>query len=374
MAKLDYYEALGLKKGATDAEIKSAYRKKAKELHPDVNKGEDAHKKFTEVQEAYEVLSNASKKQQYDQFGHDAPNQGGFGGGGFQGGYDFGNMSDIFESVFSNSGFGFGGGSSSRKTRGDDRLIRMNLEFEEAIYGATKKFTIDVTEDCPECSGAGGFGKKTCPTCSGAGTINEQRNTMFGAFVTKSTCPTCNGSGSTFDKTCGICRGKGKVKINKEIKVDIPSGVDTGNQLRVPNKGETGYNGGPNGDLYIEFVVKKSPFFKRDLDDIYIEVPLTISEAVLGTKKVIPTLYGTVTLNIPAGSLDGTKHKLKEKGIKNMAKKRTGDMYAIIKIIVPEKLSKQEKLMYEQLEKLSSKENKAFKEFDKYIKKAKKVE
>lgn len=373
MAKKDYYETLGLKKGATEAEIKSAFRKKAKELHPDVNKSADAHTRFTEIQEAYEVLSDATKKKQYDQFGHDAPNYGnGQGFGGFQqGGYDFGNMSDIFESVFSNAGFGFGG-SQNRKSRGEDRLVRMNLEFDEAIYGVTKKFPLEVTEDCPECDGEGGFGKKTCPHCHGKGMINEQKNTVFGSFMTQSPCPSCNGSGSTYDKICSICRGKGKVKINREIKIDIPAGVDTGNQLRVPNKGEAGYNGGESGDLYIEFVVKKSPFFEREQDDIYIEVPLTISEAVLGVKKEIPTLYGTVTLNIPAGSLDGTKHKLKEKGIKNSAKKHTGDMYAIIRIIVPDKLSKQEKIMYEQLHSISSKDNKSFKEFDKYVKQAKK--
>ena len=372
MAKKDYYEALGLSKGATEAEIKSAFRKKAKEFHPDVNKEANASEKFKEVQEAYEVLSDSTKRSQYDQYGHDAFNNNGGGNGGY-GPQDFGKMSDIIEQVFSNGfGFDFGGRSSNRKARGEDRLVRMNITFEEAVYGTSKKIPLDVIDDCPECDGDGGFGKKKCPHCNGSGMVKEQRNTMFGSFVTQSPCGVCKGTGNTYDKICSICRGSGKVKRSTEIKLDIPAGVDTGNQLRVPNKGEAGHNGGENGDLYIEFVVKDHPFFEREKDDIYIEVPLTISEAVLGIKKDIPTLYGVVSLNIPAGSLDGTKHRLKDKGIKNNARKSTGDMYAIIKIIVPDRLSKQERTMYEQLQNISSKDYKPFKEFDKYLKEAKK--
>lgn len=375
MAKKDYYEALGVKKGATEAEIKSAFRKKAKEYHPDINKDSDAPKKFKEVQEAYEVLSDTNKRKQYDQFGHQAfdnnGNTSGYGNGfsGFSSG-GFGDMSDIFEQVFSG---GFGGFSSqTRRSRGEDKLVRITLDFEEAIYGTTKKFNLEVTEDCPECDGKGGFNAKTCPHCNGSGMISEQRNTLFGSFMSKSPCPYCNGTGQTFEKVCSICKGAGKVRRNREIKVDIPEGVDTGNQLRIPNKGEPGYNGGSNGDLYVEFVVKKHPFYERYEDDIYIDVPITISEAVLGTKKEIPTLYGSIILNIPSGSLDGTKHRIKEKGVNNVSRRRKGDMYAVIKIVVPDKLSKREKEMYIELEKITSKNEKKFKDFDIYLKKSKK--
>ena len=254
MEKRDYYEVLGVSKTATDSEIKSAFRRLAKKYHPDVCKEPDAAEKFKEAQEAYAVLSDASKRQQYDQYGH-AAFQGGPGGtGGFDfSGFDF---SDIFSDLFG-GGFGFGGGSSSSRARkGSDSLIRMNLTFEEAVFGTKKTVNLDVVEDCKECSGKGGHGEKTCPTCHGSGQVTTEQRTLFGAFMTKSTCPTCKGQGRSYETTCSTCRGTGKQKKNTDLEVTIPAGVDNGNQLRLAGKGNAGVNGGPNGDVYIEFNVK----------------------------------------------------------------------------------------------------------------------
>ena len=294
MNKKDYYEVLGVSKTASDDEIKSAFRKLAKKYHPDVSKEPDAAEKFKEAQEAYAVLSDASKRKHYDQFGHAAFQQGGgAGAGGFDfSGFDF---SDIFGDLFGGSGFdfGFGGGrSSNRPTKGRDTLIRMDLTFEEAAFGCKKDLDVDVMEECSECHGKGGHGEKNCPECHGSGTVTVEQRTMFGSFMSRTTCHNCNGKGKVYESKCSKCRGNGKVKENKTLEVKIPAGVDTGNQLRLAGKGEAGTNGGPNGDIYLEFRVKEHPIFERDGNDIYIELPLTITEAVLGCKKDVPTLDG----------------------------------------------------------------------------------
>ena len=299
--KRDFYDVLGVSKSATDAEIKSAYRKLAKKYHPDLNKDDPAtaEAKFKEVQEAYSVLSDENQRKMYDQFGHagvsgHGPSAGGpgFGGaGGFSGfdgaGFDFG---DIFDSIFggaASGGFGgfsdFGGRSQGpRVTRGSDILMRMDLDFEEAIFGCEKKFNIDVVEDCPKCHGHGGFDREDCSTCHGRGTVTTQQRTILGAFTSTSTCPDCRGTGHTYKRKCSDCGGKGKVKNNKKLTINVPAGINTGDRQRVSGKGNPGTNGGENGDLYIEFVVDEHDYFVRDNDDIYLEVPLTISESVIG--------------------------------------------------------------------------------------------
>ena len=362
--KRDYYDVLGVSKDATDAEIKSAFRKKAKEFHPDLNKDNpDAEKKFKEAQEAYSVLSDASKRKSYDQFGHAGVNSGGPGAGGFNGfggaGFDSSNFDfgDIFDSIFGGgSGFGggfdFGGGSSrTRPTRGSDVLMQMDLDFEEAVYGTNKKFNLDVVEDCEECNGKGGFDEETCSTCHGSGTITQEQHTILGAFMSKSTCPECGGIGKTYKTRCSSCRGKGKIKKNKTITVNIPAGIDTGDRLRVSGKGNPGTNGGHNGDLYLEFVVSKHKYFVRDHDDIYLEVPLTFTEAALGCKKDIPTLYGNVKLNIKTGTNSGDKQRIKGKGINNEHNHRKGDMFVIFKVYTPKKLTKEQKTLIDKLSK-----------------------
>ncbi len=367
MNKRDYYEVLGVSKSASQDEIKSAFRKLAKKYHPDVSKEPNAAEKFKEAQEAYAVLSDDAKRRQYDQFGHAAFDNNGMGGGGFDfSGFDF---SDIFGDIFG-SGFGFGGGrgsSQARKSKGRDSVMRINLTFEEAVFGCKKTLNLDVTEDCDGCSGTGGHGEKTCPTCHGSGQVTSEQRTLLGTFMTRTTCSNCQGKGKVFDENCSKCRGTGRIRKNKDIEVKIPAGVDTGNQLRLAGKGEAGYNGGPNGDLYLEFNVKSHALFERNENDIYLTLPLTIVDAVLGCKKDIPTLYGSVKLTIPDGSQTGDKHRLKGKGVEDVQTGRKGDMYVVIKVITPTKLSKDQKKLFEQLSKTNLEDSSEFKKYKEYL-------
>ena len=365
MNKRDYYEVLGVDKSASDAEIKSAFRRLAKKYHPDVNKEADAEAKFKEAQEAYAVLSDETRRKQYDQFGHAAfdGSAGGSGFGGFDAsGFDF---SDIFDSIFGNS-FGFGGrGNANRSTRGADKLMRIRLTFEEAVFGCEKELNLDVNSVCPECDGKGGFHESTCEQCHGSGTVTSEQRTMFGTFMTKTKCPKCGGLGKSFKEECSKCRGKGTIRQNKDLTVNIPSGVDTGNRLRLSGKGEAGTNGGPNGDLYLEFVVESHRFFERDGDDIYLEVPITVTEAILGCKKEIPTLYGNIKLTIPDGTNTGDKQRIRGKGVDNESNYHKGDMYVIFKVKNPKKLSKVQKDLLNKLNdtELDDTEIKNFKDF-----------
>lgn len=359
--KKDYYEVLGVSKTASQDEIKSAFRKLAKKYHPDVSKEENAEEKFKECQEAYAVLSDENKRRQYDQFGHAAFENNGAGGYDFSG-FDF---SDIFGDIFG-SGFGFNfGGSSNRKTRGRDKVMRVNLTFEEAIFGTNKDINLDVHEECSECHGKGGFDETTCSDCHGSGTITAEQRTIFGAFMTKTTCPKCGGKGKTYKRSCSNCSGTGKVRKNKTISVKVPAGVDTGNQQRVSGYGEIGELG--NGDLYLEYYVSKHEIFERDGIDIYLELPITITEAVLGCKKEIPTINGSVKLTIESGSNTGDKLRLKGKGVEDLHSYRKGDMYVILKVIIPDKITKDQKKLFEQLSKTDL-ETKEFNKIKEYIK------
>ena len=379
MDKKDYYEVLGLKKGATEQEIKSAYRKKAKELHPDINKDDPkAEEKFKEVQEAYSVLGDENKKKMYDQFGHagvsgNGPSAGYPGGGTYTNfdPSDFG-FGDIFDSIFGGMGGGFspfggGGRTSNRAQRGSDILMHLDLDFDEAIYGCEKKFDLDVVEDCPECHGNGGFEKEECSACHGTGTVTRQQNTILGSFMSKTTCPDCKGKGYTYKRRCTECNGKGKVKVNKKITINIPEGINTGDRQRLSGKGNPGTNGGENGDLYIEFVVKKHKFFERDDNDIYIEVPLTLTESILGCKKDIPTLYGNVKINVPAGTNSGDTQRIKGKGVDNKYRHIKGDMYLVFKVYTPDRLTREQKDLIDRLSntELDTEEIKRFNKFTK---------
>lgn len=373
MDKRDYYEVLGVSKDASDTDIKRAFRRLAKEYHPDLNKSPDAEEKFKEVQEAYAVLSDENKRKQYDQFGH-AAFQGGQAGFGGAGGFDFSgfDFSDIFDNMFG-EGFGFGSGrrtQTTRERRGSDKLMRMNLSFEEAVYGCKKDLDLDYYEECKSCNGKGGTGEENCSKCHGSGTITAQQNTLFGSFLTKTACDKCEGTGKTYKKVCNDCHGKGHHKVSKTITVSIPKGVDTGNRLRVPGKGGVGSYGGKNGDLYLEFVVKDHDFFVRDGNDIYLEVPLTITEAILGCKKEIPTIHGNIKLTIPSGTDTGDKQRAKGKGIENESTGRNGDMYFIMKVITPKKLNKDQKKLLEKLNETKLTDSEIDK-FDKFTKKNK---
>ena len=333
MNKRDYYEVLGVSKGASEDEIKRAFRKLAKKYHPDVSKEPNAEEKFKEAQEAYAVLSDKQKRAQYDQYGH-AAFEGMNGGAGFDfSDFDF---SDIFD-------------TRNGARDGNDRLMRVNLSFEDAIFGTKKKINVDCNSECEKCDGKGGFGSHTCKTCHGKGVVTQEQRTILGAFMTQSTCPDCRGKGTAFDRTCSACHGTGTVRMNKDLEVKIPAGVDSGSRLRLAGKGDAGVNGGAPGDLYLEFVVKEHPLFIRDDYDIYLELPITITDAVLGTKKEVPTLYGNVKVNIPSGSESGDKLRIKDKGVTHVNRSVKGDMYIILKVCIPKKLDKKQKKIFEEL-------------------------
>lgn len=370
-----YYEILGIDKNASEAEIKSAFRKLAKKYHPD-NKETGDEAKFKEIGEAYAVLSDESKRRQYDQLGHEAftqgASQGGFGGG--FGGFSAEDidLSSIFDDLFGGGMFGsaFGGGrrsNSSRPTKGRDSLVKVNLTFEEAVFGCKKSISLDLDSECDKCSGKGGSGEQTCSTCNGRGRVVSQQRTMFGVFQSESVCPDCHGKGKTFKEKCSACSGTGHVVKSKEIEIEVPAGVDTGHQLRITGKGAAGYNGGPNGDVYIEFVVKEHPLFERKENDIYMDVPLTITEAVLGCKKEIPTLDGNVVITIDAGSQSGNQLRLRGKGVKNPTGSKRGDMYVVLDVVIPEKLDRKQRDLFKQLAETDLETGNSFKNFKKYL-------
>ena len=373
MAKKDYYEVLGVDKNASEKDIKLAFRKLAKKYHPDVNKEPGAEEKFKEAQEAYAVLSDENRRKQYDQFGHAAFENNGAGGAGGFSGFDFSDFdfSDIFDNIFD---FGMGGGSfgfssrgrSNRKTKGRDTLLEMDITFMEAALGTTKEIEITTMDTCPECNGKGGFGEHTCEDCHGSGTITGRQSTIFGSFLTKTTCPTCKGMGVSYDKTCSKCKGAGRIKVVKDLDVKVPEGVNTGNRIRLSKMGEASQNGGENGDLYIEFNVKEHSFYEREGNDVYLELPITITEAILGTKKDIRLLDSVVTLNIPAGTNSGDKHRIKGKGIKDVNYNSYGDFYVIINVITPKKLSREQKKLIEKLDSTDL-SDKTIDKYDKFV-------
>ena len=244
----------------------------------------------------------------------------------------------------------------------------MTIDFDEAVFGTKKDIKIDVEENCPKCDGAGGFNQKKCSECHGSGTVTQEQRTIFGSFLSKTTCPYCHGSGSTFEKTCDECHGKGKVTNRKTITITIPAGIDSENRLRIAGKGGAGTNGGSNGDLYIEFTVREHEYYHREDDDVYIELPLTITEATLGAKKDVPTLYGKVELTIPAGTQNGEKMRLRGKGIENVNTKKKGDMYVITKVIIPEKLTREQKKLFEELSYTDLENSKYFKTYKNCVK------
>ena len=369
MNKKDYYEVLGVSKNATDEEIKRAFRVLAKKYHPDVNKEPGAAEKFKEIGEAYQVLSDKNKRAQYDQFGHAAFDNASQGGAGF----DMGDidLDDILSSIFggglggfSSSFSGFGGRTRKNSARrGEDLLMRVKLTFEEAVNGCEKDIRVNVTDTCDECHGAGGFGEAKCSMCNGLGVVRDEQRTIFGVMQTQKTCPNCKGAGKTFREVCSKCRGTGQIEKNKTLTISVPAGIDTGNQLRLSGKGESGINGGPNGDIYLEFVVDSHKYFERDGLDIYLEVPITITDAILGCKKEIPTLTGNGYIEIKPGTQNYTKLKLKGKGIKDINSKTTGDMYVVINVIIPTKLTKTQKDLFKDLADTDLESEPEFKDF-----------
>ena len=380
--KKDYYEVLGVDKNASDEEIKRAFRVLAKKYHPDVNKEPGAEEKFKEIGEAYSVLSDPNKRKQYDQFGH-AAFDGASGGAGFN--WEDINLDDILSSVFGgespfggafSSGFGnfssfsgFGGGNRrNRPTRGEDLLMRIRLTFDEAVFGCKKDIKVTVNEECEECHGKGGFDEVTCQTCNGTGVIRDEQRSLFGIIQTQKVCPNCRGEGKTYKNICRECRGEGHVSVNKTLTINVPEGIDTGHRLRLSGKGGAGSNGGENGDIYLEFVVDDHDYFERNGDDIYLEVPITITDAILGCKKEIPTLSGNGYVEIKPGTQNYSKLKLKGKGIKNPNTGKYGDMYVVVNVIIPTKLTRTQKDLLTELSETDLETESEFKDFKKALK------
>lgn len=351
--KRDYYEVLGLQKGATDAEIKKAYRKLAKQYHPDLNPDDPtAAEKFKEVNEANQVLSDPDKRAKYDQFGHAGvdPN---FGGGGMNFSGDFGgvDLGDIFADIF---GGGFGGGFSSRGAsanaarRGADIAVSLDISFMEACMGVSHDITINRAEECPECKGSGaepGTSPKTCPDCNGRGFVTVQQRSMFGMMQSQRQCSKCGGKGKIIEKPCTKCRGKGNINMKKTVSVKVPAGIDDGMTLNVRGQGNVGSNGGTRGDLKVRISVRRDPVFTREDFNIRIDFPITYSQAALGAEIEVPTIDGPVTYNVPAGTQPGTVFRLRGKGVQKLqrAEGDRGDQYVQISVEVPKNLSKKQK-------------------------------
>lgn len=357
--KRDYYEVLGINKNASADEIKRAYRKMAKKYHPDVNKSADAEEKFKEVNEAYEVLSDPDKKAAYDRYGHAAFEQGAGGAGGFggfnAGGFEDFDFGDIFGSFF---GGGVGRASSRRNNgpqQGEDRFVQLEIDFMDAIKGKKAEIQINYDEQCTHCMGTGAASSSdvtNCSRCGGTGTIRTQQRSPFGTFVNETTCPDCNGTGKKITKACPNCHGKGYINKTITVELNIPAGINTHQQLRVAGKGYRGKNGGPNGDLYVEIYVRPHKHFVRHNDDIQIEVPVSSVDATLGCEVDVPTVYGDVTMKIPAGTQSGAVMRLKGKGVKHLRGDGYGDQYVKINVQIPKKLTRKEKELYEQLRKV----------------------
>ena len=363
--KRDYYEVLGVSKGASDDEIKKAYRQSAKKYHPDLHPGDkEAEAKFKEVNEAYEVLSDKDKKQRYDQFGHAGvdPNYGaGAGGYGSPFGQDI-DFSDIFSSVFGGFG-GFSGRRSSNPNaprRGTDVETTVYISFEEAAMGCKKTVEYQAVSKCSECSGTGaqkGTQAKTCPTCQGRGQVTVNQRTPFGVVQTSRACDSCKGTGKIIEKPCRSCNGAGRVRKKKSVEVNIPAGISDEQILNVSGHGNSGVNGGPAGDLHVYIGVRPHPAFERRGDDIWCELPITFAQAALGGEVTVPTLYGKVSYQIHEGTQPNDIFKLKGKGVQHLNSKSKGDQFVKIVIEVPKNLSSKQKDIIKEFEGISSDKN-----------------
>ena len=344
--KRDYYEVLGVNKGASDDELKKAYRKEAKKYHPDLHPGDkECEKKFKEVNEAYEVLSDKQKRAQYDQFGHAGvdPN---FGAGGGFGGGGFGDFGDIFSDIFGGFG-GFGGGSRRNgPKRGRDIHYTVDVTFEEAAFGCKKTINLTKQDICDTCGGSGakpGTQPETCSHCGGTGQVRTQQRTPLGYMTNVTTCPQCGGKGKIVKEPCQKCRGTGKLRKNKSLEINIVAGIDDGQMMQVSGQGEPGDNGGPSGDLLVTVRVKRHNIFRRDGSDVYIDMPITFVQAALGAKVKVPTLDGVVEYDIPEGTQTESVFRLRGKGIPYVRGKGRGDQYVVAHVEVPKNLSQKQK-------------------------------
>ena len=359
--KRDYYEVLGVNKGASTEEIKKAYRKAAMKYHPDRNPGDkEAEAKFKEVGEAYEVLSDDGKRSRYDQFGFAGvdPNYGagagGYGGGGFGGGFGgFGDFGDIFSEFFGGGGSARGAARENAPRRGENIMTSLELTFEEAAFGCEKEVATPRIENCSACSGSGSADGviETCSQCRGTGQVRTVQNFMGMQMQSTAPCPACSGRGKIVKNPCSTCKGKGKVRRTNKVKVKIPAGVDAGQSVRVRAEGSVGVNGGPNGDLLVEVYIKRHPIFTRDDRDVLCEVPISFTQAALGAKILVPTLDGKIEYEIPEGTQTGKEFVLREKGIPEVNNpRRRGNHRFTVVVETPTKLTKEQKELLRQLD------------------------
>ncbi len=356
MAKRDYYEVLGVSKSATDAELKSAYRKLAKQYHPDMNPNNaEAEAKFKEINEAYGVLSNAESRSQYDTYGHDGPTGQGFGGFDFSGGFG-----DIFDMFFGGGGGGGFGSSHSRRNgpaRGADLRYDLTITFEEAVFGAKKEIEVVRNEACPECHGTGAESEadiETCPQCNGTGQVKTVRNTPLGSFANVTTCDRCRGEGVVISKACRQCNGRKRIRKTRKISLNIPAGIDNEQAITLRGEGEPGTKGGSSGDLYVYITVKSHKLFTRKGYDLYCDVPITFPQAALGGDVIIPTLEGKHAITIPESTQTGKVFRLRNKGVQRLRSTSRGDLFVKVNIEVPKKLNSKQKELLRKLEEMTS--------------------
>ena len=344
----DLYEVLGLQKGASDDEIKKAYRKLAKKYHPDLNPGDkEAEKKMKEVNGAYEVLSDAEKKARYDQYGFagiDPNYAGGAGGGGFGSFQDF-DLGDIFGSMF---GGGFGGQQTRQNgpRKGENLRITLQLTFEEAVFGCEKSVSVTRNESCKDCGGTGakkGTSPETCPVCRGSGQVQSTQRTPFGVFSSSSPCQNCKGTGKIIKEPCPSCKGEGRVRKTRTIRVKIPAGIDDGQTISLRGEGNGGARGGPAGDLYVTVYVKEHKMFKRDGQDIILEMPISFAQAALGATLIVPTVDGKVQYDLPEGTQTGTVFRLRGSGVPSVNGRGRGDQYVKVNVEIPRNLNHEQK-------------------------------
>ena len=359
--KRDYYEVMGVSRGASDDEIKKANSKLAKKYHPDLNPGDKtAEQHFKEVNEAYEVLSDKDKKARYDQFGHAGvdPNFGAGGAGGYGGGID---IDDIFGSIF--SGFGFGGQRRSNPNaprRGSDVETAVNIAFEEAAKGCAKTITYQAVESCAECGGTGaakGSSPKTCTACHGSGQVSINQRTPFGVVQTQRTCDRCHGSGKIVETPCQACSGSGRTRRQRTVEIKIPEGIDDGQVISIGSHGNAGVNGGPSGDLLVEVRVRPHAIFERRGNDVWCEMPITFTQAALGADVIVPTLDGKVTYHVHEGTQPGDVFKLRDRGIRGLNSRGKGDQYVRVTIEVPKNLSEKQKEVLREFDGTTSDKN-----------------
>ncbi len=347
--KRDYYEVLGVSRDASTEEIKKAFRKLAFQYHPDRNRDGDAAEKFKEVNEAYEILSDADKRAAYDRFGHSGAE--GLFGRGFEG-FGFGDYGDIFEDFFSFFG---GTGTTTRQAprRGNDLRYRVSISFEEAALGCEKEIGITRTEVCATCHGTRsrpGSQPGRCPECNGTGQVRRVQRSLFGRFINTAVCGQCHGEGTVVTDPCPDCKGSGLQKQKRNISVEVPAGIDDGNGIRLSGEGDAGSRGGSPGNLYVVISVARHEFFTREDDNVLFELPVNFVQAALGTEVEIPTLYGESKLKVPAGSQNGKVFKLKDKGIPHLRGGGRGDQMVVLRVVTPESLTREQRELFEELD------------------------